>query len=169
MTLPSNENTKSACQYLFPATLLASGTGVKIQTILGSCVSVCLYDPLTQIGGMNHFMLPCWNGEGLESPKYGNIAMDMLLAKIIQLGAHRASLQAKVFGGANQYNYTKHTFNIGERNIHLALYTLEEFNIPVVASSVGGVHGRKILFESGSGQVLMKYITQNNPERKAFL
>lgn len=169
MRLPADENIKSVCQYLFPATLLVSGIGVKIQTILGSCVSVCLYDPLTQIGGMNHFMLPCWNGDGLESPKYGNIAMDMLLTKIIQLGAHRTSLQAKIFGGANQYTYTKNAFNIGERNIHFALYTLEEFKIPVVASSVGGVHGRKILFESGSGQVLMKYITHENSERKTLL
>jgi chemotaxis protein CheD len=114
-------------------------------------------------------MLPFWNGEGLESPKYGNTAMDMLLAKIMQLGAQRASLQAKVFGGANQYTYAKNRFNIGERNIDLALYTLEEFNIPVVASSVGGVHGRKILFECGSGQVLMKYIVRENPGRKALL
>jgi chemotaxis protein CheD len=169
MRLPAHENINSACQFLFPATVLASSSSVKIQTILGSCVSVCLYDPITQIGGMNHFMLPFWNGEGLESPKYGNIAIDMLLAKIIECGAQKASLQAKVFGGANQYTYSKNAFNIGERNIRLALHTLEEFNIPVVALSVGGVCGRKILFESRSGQVLMKYITQNNLERKALL
>jgi chemotaxis protein CheD len=168
MSAAANENIKSVCQYLFPATLLAAGSGVKIQTILGSCVSVCLYDPITQIGGMNHFMLPFWNGEGLESPKYGNIAMDLLLSKIIQLGADKAQLQAKVFGGATQYTYSRKAFNIGERNIQLAFHTLEAFNIPVVATSVGGVQGRKILFESGSGQVLMKYITQET-ERKTLL
>jgi chemotaxis protein CheD len=169
MKLPAPENTNSACQFLFPATLLASRSGVKIQTILGSCVSVCLYDPVRKIGGMNHFMLPFWNGEGLESPKYGNIAIDMLLANVIEFGAQKASLQAKVFGGASQYTYSQNAFNIGERNIRLALHSLEEFNIPVVASSVGGACGRKILFESASGQVLMKYITQNNLERKASL
>ncbi|HYC83861.1 MAG TPA: chemotaxis protein CheD [Chryseosolibacter sp.] len=169
MSLPDNENIKAVCQYLFPATMLAANCGVKIQTILGSCVSVCLYDPANKVGGMNHFMLPFWNGDGLESPKFGNVAMDMLLTKLIQLGADKASLQAKVFGGANQYTYSKNAFNIGEQNIQLALYALEQFNIPVVASSVGGVYGRKILFESASGQVLMKYITPKNPERKALL
>jgi chemotaxis protein CheD len=169
MKLPANENMKSVCQFLFPATVLAASSAVKIQTILGSCVSVCLYDPITQIGGMNHFMLPFWNGEGLESPKYGNIAIDVLLTKIIGFGAQKASLQAKVFGGANQYAYSNNAFNIGERNVHLALHMLRESNIPVVASSVGGVCGRKILFECGSGQVLMKYIAQNNLERKPLL
>jgi hypothetical protein len=75
----------------------------------------------------------------------------------------------KVFGGANQYAYSNNAFNIGERNVHLALHMLEESNIPVIASSVGGGCGRKILFECGSGQVLMKYITQNNLERKPLL
>jgi chemotaxis protein CheD len=114
---------------------------------------------------MNHYMLPLWNGEGLESPKYGNVAIGMLLAKMTDLSSRKETLIAKVFGGANQYDRKHNAFNIGARNIQLALYTLEKYSIPVTASSLGGAHGRKVLFDTRSGQVFMKYIHQENIEQ----
>ena len=114
---------------------------------------------------MNHYMLPIWNGEGLESPKYGNVAIDMLHAKMVQLCSGKETLIAKIFGGAYQYDRKNNAFNIGEKNIQLALYALEKYSIPIVASSLGGAHGRKILFDTASGQVFMKYINQENFQR----
>ena len=69
--------------FLYPSALFASREPYIVNTILGSCVAVCLYDVKLQIGGINHYMLPFWNGQGLASPKFGNIAISKLLEKMI--------------------------------------------------------------------------------------
>ena len=124
--------------FLFPGTIFAEPTEYQISTVLGSCVSVCLWDHVTRRGGMNHMMLPLWNGEGLATPKYGNIAMEKLFAKVISIGCRREFLVAKIFGGANVTGTGLEVFMIGDRNITLALQMLEEFRIPVIAKDVGG-------------------------------
>ena len=75
--------------FLFPSTLYVSKEPLAIQTILGSCIAVCLFDPTLKYGGMNHYMVPLWNGQGLESPRYGNIAIDMLINKMTQQAPKR--------------------------------------------------------------------------------
>jgi chemotaxis protein CheD len=158
MIKPPRIEAESGSYFLFPSTLVVSAEPCNIQTILGSCVAVCLYDPILKQGGMNHYMLPLWNGEGLESPKYGNIAVDMLIEKMAGIGSKKKSLVAKVFGGANQFENT--TINVGERNIQVAETILNKHGINLGAKSVGGGQGRRIVFNSSSGQVMMKYIVK---------
>lgn len=141
--------------YLLPGGIFTHKRPHIVDTVLGSCVAVCLYDEVLKIGGVNHFMLPLWNGEGLASPKYGNIAMEKLMEKMSYLGSNRNHLIAKVFGGANQMNSS---LGVGERNILLVREMLKAHQIPVVAENVGGYIGRKIRFDTGSGQVLMKFL-----------
>ena len=100
-------------------------------------------------------MLPLWNGEGLASAKYGNIAMERLIAEMKRKGATKNTMQAKIFGGANLVNLT---MNVGERNEAIAKKILEEEGIEVVAQSIGGTKGRKILFDTNNGVVQMRYI-----------
>jgi len=147
--------------FLYPAELFVSKTPYQINTILGSCVSVCLYDPILNIGGMNHFMLPYWNGQGLASPKYGNIAIEKLLNKVISLGANRNNLKAKVFGGGEVIETHVVQFHIGLRNIEVAKNTLEELKIPIISSSVGGKLGRKIEFITHTAEVRQKYVQKS--------
>jgi chemotaxis protein CheD len=104
---------------------------------------------------MNHIMLPLWNGEGLATPKYGNIAMEKLLNKMLSIGCRRENMVAKVFGGANVAGTGLEVFMIGDRNITLALEMLDEFRIPVVARDVGGRVGRKIIMNTETGVVLV--------------
>ena len=141
--------------FLFPGTIFAEPHEFQISTVLGSCVTVCLWDHVVRRGGMNHFMLPLWNGEGLVTPKYGNIAMEKLLNKSLFIGCHREHLIAKVFGGANVSGTGLEVFMIGDRNITLAFQMLEEFRIPVVATDTGGNVGRKIVMNTESGVVLV--------------
>jgi chemotaxis protein CheD len=141
--------------FLFPGTIFAEPLEYQISTVLGSCVAVCLWDQVTRRGGMNHIMLPLWNGEGLATPKYGNIAMEKLLAKVLFIGCRREYLVAKVFGGANVSGTGLELFMIGDRNITLAFQMLDEFGIPVVAKDVGGRVGRKIIMNSETGTVLV--------------
>ena len=141
--------------FLFPGTIFADHLEYQISTVLGSCVAVCLWDRVVRRGGMNHMMLPFWNGEGLATPKYGNIAMEKLLSKVLSIGCHREHLVAKVFGGANVSGTGLEVFMIGDRNVTLALQMLEDFRIPVVAKDVGGRVGRKIIMNSESGVVMV--------------
>lgn len=144
--------------FLYPSALYAKPTPTLISTILGSCVAVCLYDPVLSIGGMNHYMLPLWNGEGLASPRYGNIAIEKLLHKMESFGSKKHNLRAKLFGGGEVINASSNSFLIGERNIALAREVLEIEKIPIIASSVGGKLGRKIIFNTQSGEVFHKFI-----------
>lgn len=141
--------------YLFPSNLYVAKKGAHVTTILGSCVAVCLYDATSKKGGINHYMLPLWNGKGLASPKYGNIAIEQLIEKMIGEGVQKENLVAKVFGGANQ---TNSSMQIGNRNIQLALDLLKKHKIKVVAKSVGGEIGRKIIFDTNSGEVRLKFV-----------
>ncbi|MFZ5941670.1 MAG: chemotaxis protein CheD [Bacteroidota bacterium] len=144
--------------FLYPAALFASNQYYVVSTILGSCVAVCFYDTRLRIGGINHYMLPFWNGQGLASPKYGNIAIHKLLEKMQSLGSNKKDLRAKVFGGANIFESNLEQFRIGERNIIIANETLTELQIPVVSQSTGGNLGRKIMFDNSTGEVRQKII-----------
>jgi len=142
--------------YLYPGALFAEAAPHRVTTVLGSCVAVCLFDPLRGIGGINHFMLPLWNGEGLATPRYGNVAIEALVERLVGFGCLASRLQAKVFGGAAMWDNGNSFIPVGERNIELAWRLLERCAIPVVASDVGGNTSRKIIFFSGSGEVLLR-------------
>lgn len=141
--------------FLFPGTFFADPREFQISTVLGSCVALCLWDSVARIGGMNHYMLPLWNGEGLATPKYGNIAIDKLLSKMLQLGCRKEHLVAKIFGGANVTSSGNEIFMIGDRNILLAKEVLEEYGIAIKSSDVGGHVGRKVIMNSATGVVMV--------------
>ena len=146
--------------YLFPSAIFASKTPYKVTTVLGTCVAICLWDSKLKVGGINHYMLPLWNGDGLASPKYGNIATEKLLEKMVSFGCRKENLVAKVFGGKNVHIEVD-SFKIGQRNVEYALNILEELNIPIKGKSVGGEHGRKLMFHTNTGEVFMKYIAKH--------
>lgn len=148
--------------FIYPGKLYSSKSPILLSTILGSCVAVCLYDDVKKVGGMNHYMLPLWNGEGLASPKYGNVAIEALITKMLFFGCKKRNIKAKIFGGASVIKTNHDLYNIGERNIQLAERILEKENIKIVAKSVGGFHGRKILMNTENFQVRQKFIEKKN-------
>ncbi|MDD2499477.1 MAG: chemotaxis protein CheD [Geobacter sp.] len=153
MVEPAGTNLRK--HFLFPGATHVDADECEITTVLGSCVAVCLWDQLHGGGGMNHFMLPLWNGEGLATPKYGNIAMERLLEHLLAIGARKQHLVAKVFGGANLLATSSAACPIGARNIELAMTQLEEWRIQVVASDLGGHVGRKVIMNTMTGVVLL--------------
>lgn len=150
--------------FLYPSTMFCSREPHLVNTILGSCVAVCLYDPVNRTGGINHYMLPFWNGEGLASPKYGNIAIERLVEKMLSLGSNKSNLIAKVFGGGEVIDTQISQFHIGERNIEIALRVLKELNIKIAGQSLGGKNGRKIQFNTETGAVMQKIIARQKVE-----
>jgi chemotaxis protein CheD len=152
--------------YLYPSSIFASREIYHITTLLGSCVAVCLYDTRQRFGGMNHYMLPLWNGQGLASPKYGNIAIRQLVQKMERLGSNRKDLVAKVFGGGAVLDVSSELFNVGSRNADVAQEELNSLGINIVASSVKGTRARKIIFNTFTGEVRQKYIEKRVKNNK---
>lgn len=156
-----NDNTNYYVDYfLYPGMLFAKNGNFAINTILGSCVSVCLWDRGLQIGGMNHYLLPLWNGEGLPSPRYGNIAIPTLIEKMLSLGCKRETLVAKCFGGGAVLDANGGFLNVGERNILMADDILKKEQIRIAGVDVGGTKGRRVVFHTESGDVFVKKIAK---------
>lgn len=156
-TLPPTTATDRPCAYLHPGQLFASADGYAVTTILGSCVAVCLWDPVTRIGGINHFLLPLFSGEGLASPRFGNIAIKELLAQLAQLGSQKHNLLAKMFGGACVLEaFRQRQHHLGMKNIEVARDLLTAESIPLVGHDVGGQRGRKLIFHTDDGAAWVK-------------
>lgn len=131
-----------------------------VQTLLGSCVSVCLVDRQAGVGGMNHILLP---GKARvtsfdAASRYGINAMELLIGKVQGLGGDRRRLEAKVFGGGNILNGLENRFNPGIRNSSFALEFLEAEGIPVIGQDLGGENARRIYLRTDTGEVLMRRI-----------
>lgn len=142
--------------FLLPGAIFAKDGDYIITTVLGSCIAVCLWDPRLKRGGMNHYKLPLWNGDGLASPKFGNIAIVKLIESMLDMGCNQRELKAKVFGGGAVIRSSSGFLNVGERNIEIARDVLAQEKIPIIASDVGGESSRKIIFNTQTGGILMK-------------
>jgi len=133
-----------------------------ITTVLGSCISACIRDPDRGCGGMNHFMLPeddesgngSWNqADGGASTRYGSYAMECLINELAKLGARRARLEVKLFGGGR---ILQGMTDVGNRNIAFAQSFLKLEGLTVAAQDVGDIYPRRIMYFPATGQVLSK-------------
>jgi chemotaxis protein CheD len=143
--------------YLHAGQLFATSTPTVISTVLGSCVAVCLHDPITKIGGMNHFLLPL-HVDREHSPRFGTVAVPALVDAVLKAGASRGTLVAKVFGGASVIGAMSRGRRLGEENALLALRLLEEARIPVLDQDVGGSRGRKLVFFVDEGTAWVRHL-----------
>jgi chemotaxis protein CheD len=145
-----------------PGEVYATQRDMVIVTVLGSCVSACLRDPDSKIGGINHFMLPFQaasepKGPLSEAARYGAYAMELLVNHLLSLGARRERIQAKVFGAGR---IMPGMSDVGARNADFAIDYLQRENIPVLASDLRGAAASKVYFFPRSGKVLLKRLKQ---------
>jgi chemotaxis protein CheD len=150
---------------VLPGEYFVSREDLVIMTVLGSCISACIWDSSARVGGMNHFMLP--DGDGVEGGgRYGSYAMELLINELQKLGARRETMQAKVFGGAQvMAGFT--SMNVGERNTAFVLDYLSTERIPVVSQDVLDIHPRKVCFFPVVGKALVKRLAHSHPETLA--
>jgi chemotaxis protein CheD len=145
--------------YLHPGQLFISHESYAVTTILGSCVSVCLWDPFTKIGGINHFLLPMDVGEGQASLRFGNLSVRELIEEVIAVGAEQAHLRAKLFGGACVLKAFRSRENhLGTKNVKIARELLNAADIPIIGEDVGGNRGRKLIFHTDNGSAWVKQL-----------
>jgi chemotaxis protein CheD len=138
----------------------ASKTPTIIETLLGSCVAVCLYDSVARIGGMNHILLPGRADLKLfdNVARYAINAMELLINRVMTIGGKRQRLVAKVFGGAHVLPAISQENGTGTKNSEFVLEFLLMETISIVSRDLGGHDTRKIYFHTDSGEVFLKRI-----------
>ena len=133
---------------------MAKDHGMLITYALGSCIGICLYDPLIKLGAMVHIMLPLNMEAGRTHPmKYADTGIKETLKQMEAKGASRSRMTVKIAGGAKMFEVSGAGLgNIGQRNIESVHTILKRENIRLVAENVGGTVARTLLFDVGSGQ-----------------
>ena len=154
-----------------PGEYFTSNEKIIISTLLGSCVSACLWDPVHKIAGMNHFLLSSRRYKKntpvcvSEAGRYGVHAMELVINDMLQLGASRKYLNAKVFGGGNVLNGTvsdSNFFCVGDVNVRFIKEFLDTEKIPIISSDLGGDNGRIVRFDTNTYNVFIRKIRKTD-------
>lgn len=141
-----------------------------IKTVLGSCISVCLFEKVMQFGGMNHFMLPEIKEKEVmlndyNNTRYGIFAMEVLINEIIKLGGKKENIIAKIFGGGHVLTgMQSNLLQVPDKNIAFAKKFLKEEKIPIVSEDIGGDDPRKVFFFNTDNKILMKRLGRTASE-----
>jgi len=152
---------------IMPGEFFVGKEDIVISTVLGSCVSACIWDRTAKVGGMNHFMLPGGqdnapaNDLTAASGRYGVFAMEQLINELIKHGARKSNLEAKVFGGGAVLRKFS-TLNVGERNAAFVLDFLKTEGIRVISQDLMDIYPRRVAFFPASGRALCKKLTSTD-------
>jgi chemotaxis protein CheD len=126
--------------------VFASRQPAAVSTVLGSCVSACLFDPAAKVGG----------DEGDLPTRYGVHAMEMLINQVMKLGGDRRRFQAKVFGGGHVLRFRSSAITVPEKNKRFIKEFLSTENIPIVGQRLGGTNPLQVYFLTHTGQAFAK-------------
>lgn len=142
---------------ILPGEFYVTAHNEAITTVLGSCISACVRDPIAGLGGMNHFMLPIGNTassiEKADAARYGNFAMEQMINDILRNGGHRERLEIKIFGGGR---VMKGVTDVGRKNIDFVKDYIQLEELKLLAEDVGGNYPRKVMYIPKTGKVKMK-------------
>jgi chemotaxis protein CheD len=144
---------------ILPGEFFVSAEPMVVYTVLGSCISACIRDPIAGVGGMNHFMLP--EPKGRDGPawgeptRYGSFAMESLINGILKRGGIKSRLEVKLFGAGKIY---EGNIDVGANNAAWVMQYLQSEGLTIVKADLGDVFPRKVYYFTDSGRVLMKKI-----------
>ncbi|UXI03840.1 chemotaxis protein CheD [Photobacterium sp. TY1-4] len=147
-----------------PGEVYVSSRNELITTNLGSCIAACIWDPELSIGGMNHLMLShahentarnstTFGAGSARTAKYGDVAMGMLIAQLIERGAMKHRLKVKLFGGGQVMGQFS---SIGHDNVVFALQYIKDAGLSLMGSDLGGQVTRQLMFEPTSGRAWVR-------------
>ena len=157
--------------FLLPGESTYARKPTEVSTLLGSCVAICLYDPATQSGGMNHFVLPTCDHTNLSSGKYGDASTCALIKVASAAGARPADLLASIYGGGHVIGHlnsarTAGIMDVGTMNIALARAILKGQGIKILHEDVGGDVGRRIHMDTHTNHITCRSF-ETSAESKA--
>jgi chemotaxis protein CheD len=163
-----NNHTEPAQIYLKPGDFHISAKPALISTLLGSCVSVTMFSPRLRAGAICHGLLPsCKEKKPCECEEFcgdGTRFVDCSILRMLewfmQMGVEREEIDVKVFGGSDMFSVkeSRSKATVGQQNIAMAIHVLEKQMLRISASDVGGIRGRKIIFSTNTGEVLLKHL-----------
>jgi len=146
--LPQNQSL-----FLEPGYIYCSRGPVNLSAVLGSCVAVCVWDQYLKFGGMNHFLFPSTTDPDKATPQYGNVATVQLINMMESAGSKKRNLLAQILGGASPANTDGHA--LGIQNVESARTVLRRKGIKICSEDIGGHMGRKVIFDSHTGHVMV--------------
>lgn len=147
--------------FIKPGNIFVCWQKYRIATVLGSCIAICLSDPVTKVSGMNIFAFPK-KKKNIDATYCGNYAIPQLLDMMFNLGAQRNNIQAHIIGGSFSKKYLSK--DVGKKNAEFAQKFLKKNKISIVNNDTGGPFGRKILFDTECGEIIV-YKAQNIREK----
>lgn len=140
---------------------------IEMTTVLGSCIASCLFDPIAQVGGMNHFLLSeprfARSDQGVDE-HYGVYLMEILINDMLRRGAIKSRLRAHLYGGANLHRGMS---DIGAANAAFARRFLSAEGIALVREDVGGIQARRVDFRPAHGQARCRFVEAVAPPAPA--
>ncbi len=141
--------------FLNPGYLFIAVDEYEIETLLGSCVSVAITDIKKNIGGMNHYILPEREKNSVHNGRYGISSIPFLINELIKNGAEIPNMRAAIIGGGKHQELGE---EVGVKNVEIAKKILKRYGIKIVKEDVGGEIGRKISFNTSTGNLTIKYL-----------
>jgi chemotaxis protein CheD len=158
--------------YLQPGEYHVAGAGVRIRTLLGSCVSITLWHPTRQIGAMSHFLL---SSRASEPPaeldgRYAEEAMQLMLRDLARYGVAPSQCDGKLFGGGNMFpqQMSMNVLNIGQKNGATARALMRQHAVKIVSESLCGTGYREVIFEIATGDVWLRQVPISSPPAPIF-
>ena len=145
------KNNATENYYLEPGYIFLAEKPTSISTVLGSCVSVCIYDRKRKVGGMNHFQVPFATDSDQATARFGNVATITLIRMMVHDGSKIKNLEAQILGGALNRKISQK--DIGLENIMAARKILTREHIQITSEDVRGGKGRKVVFNTGNNEI----------------
>jgi chemotaxis protein CheD len=148
---------------LLPGDFYVTQQDEMLDTVLGSCVSACIRNPRTAIGGMNHFMLPrpsghendTWGSVAGRATRYGSASMEQLINRILAAGGTRRDLEVKIFGGGRVLSSL---MDVGNHNVEFVREFLRNEGLTVTSEDVGDTYPRHVQYFPQTGRVRVKHL-----------
>jgi len=139
--------------FLKPGYIFLAEKPTVISTVLGSCVSVCIYDRKLKTGAMNRFQYPLTSDRNKTTASFGNVATIAMIRMMEKNGSQKKHLEAQILGGAHNPEISER--NIGRENIKTAVSILLKEGISVASRDEGGEKGRKVVFNTFTNELMV--------------
>lgn len=146
--------------------LAVSRDAAVLETILGSCVAVCLWDRVSRVGGLNHYLLPTASAGTATSTLYGDTSIDTLVAEMLKSGAEKGNIRGQIFGGGSVIGNLQSMFDIGGDNVRLARERLKLHGIPLTGEYVQDRCGIKVILKTASGETVVRPLLDGQEEKR---
>jgi chemotaxis protein CheD len=148
--------------FLKPGELCVASEPTLISTVLGSCISVTMFSRRFKTGAMCHALLPKKSDpSGPDAFRFVDHAILHMIREFRRIGVRQGDIEVKLFGGSDVLPSDKRKATVGDQNVQRAFEIIEREGLTLIAEDVRGERGRKIFFNTSTGEILLKRIKRS--------